>query len=177
METTRSGRTSASRSFRHARLLLQRLRAVSAGRGRRADREVIGSAGLERDLLIVVCAISAGVHAALTPEHFADGAGPGLGFLAAAVLLASLVVGLTYRPASRITVVGAGAVLAGLLASYACATTTGVPVLHPAAEPVDGLALTTKAIEAVGLLAAVHLLWRGRPVVAVTRHHVKGRLT
>ena len=138
---------------------------------------MITPAGLGRDVLIVACAISAGAHAALTPEHFAERAESGLGFLAAAVLLASLVVGLTYRPDSRITVVGAGAVLAGLLASYAFATTTGVPVLHPAAEPVDGLALATKAIEAVGLLAAAHLLWRGRPVVAVTRQHVKGRLT
>ena len=29
--------------------------------------------------------------------------------------------------------------------------TTGVPVLHPDVEPVEGLALATKAIEAVGL--------------------------
>lgn len=34
----------------------------------------------------------------------------------------------------------------------------------------------SKAIEAVGLLAAVHLLWRGLPAVAVT-HLPKGRLT
>ena len=27
------------------------------------------SAGLKRDLLIVACAVSAGVHAALVPEH------------------------------------------------------------------------------------------------------------
>ena len=40
-----------------------------------------------------------------------------------------------------------------------------MPVLHPDPEPVDGLALATKAIEAVGLLAATSLLWR---TVAVT---------
>ena len=38
--------------------------------------------------------------------------------------------------------------------SYALAITTGLPVLHPDPEPVDGLALATKAIEAAGLLAA-----------------------
>jgi len=133
--------------------------------------------GLERDVLIVACAISAGIHAALAPDHFAQGTGPGLGFAAAAVLLAVLVVRLTHRPASRAAVAGAGAVLAGLLASYALATTTGLPLLHPDAEPVDGLALATKAIEAVGLLAAAHLLWRGRPAVALTHLQPKGRVT
>ncbi len=134
--------------------------------------------GLERDVLIVACAISAGIHAALTPGHFAEGTGPGLGFAAAAVLLAGLAVGLTQGPASTLAVAGAGAVLAGLIASYAPATTTGLPLLHPDAEPVEGLALATKAIEAVGLLVATHLLWRGRPAVAVTTHlQPKGRLT
>jgi hypothetical protein len=45
-----------------------------------------------------------------------------------------------------------------LLVSYALAVTTGLPVLHPETEPVDGLALATKAFELVGLLAAVSLL-------------------
>ena len=54
-------------------------------------------------------------------------------------------------------------IFAGLIGSYVLATTTGVPVLHPELEPVDGLALATKAIEAVGLLAAASLLWRPVP--------------
>jgi hypothetical protein len=62
----------------------------------------------------------------------------------------------------------------GLLASYALATTTGLPVLHPDPEPVDGLALATKAFEAVGLLTATSLLWRP---VAVTLPNPKGTLT
>ncbi len=138
---------------------------------------MITSAGLERDVLIVACAISAGIHAALAPGHFAEGAGAGFGFLGAAVLVAGLAVGLTQRPASTLALAGAGAVLAGLIASYALATTTGLPLLHPDAEPVEGLALATKAIEALGLLAAVHLLWRCRPTVAVTHLQPKGRLT
>jgi len=139
---------------------------------------VISWAALERDVLIVTCAISAGIHAALAPDHFAEGTGPGLGFAVAAFLLAGLVVALTHRPTSRAAVAGVGAVLVGLLASYALATTTGLPLLHPDREPVEGLALATKAIEAVGLLVATHLLWRGRPAVAVTTHlQPKGRLT
>ena len=49
---------------------------------------------------------------------------------------------------------GAAAVLLGLLVSYLLAVTTGVPVLHPQPEPIDGLALATRTIEAVGLAAA-----------------------
>ena len=52
--------------------------------------------------------------------------------------------------------------------SYALATTSGLPLLHPDPEPVDSLALVTKAIEVAGLLAAVHLLVRGRPALAAT---------
>jgi hypothetical protein len=139
---------------------------------------VISWAALERDVLIVACAISAGIHAALAPDHFAEGTGPGVGFAVAAVLLAGLVVALTHRPTSLAPVAGAGAVLVGLIASYALATTTGLPLLHPDPEPVDGLALATKAIEAVGLLAAVHVLGHGRRAVSVTTHlRPKGRTT
>jgi hypothetical protein len=134
-------------------------------------------ADLARDVLVVSCAISAGVHAALTPDHFAEGAGAGGGFALAAALLAGLVVALARRPASRIAVFAAAAVLVGLVASYAFATTTGLPLLHPGVEPVDSFALATKAIEAAGLLGALYLLWRGRSAVADTHPRPKGRLT
>ena len=114
---------------------------------------------------VVVCAISAGIHGALVPEHFEEGAGAGLGFAAATVILAVLVVALTARPASTLALGGAAVVLGGLLASYALAITTGLPVLHPDPEPVDGLALATKAIEAIGLIEALRLLLIGRTAV------------
>jgi len=115
----------------------------------------------ERDIVILVCAISAGVHAALTPDHFGEGLGAGLGFLVATVLLASLAVALTRSagpPALALTV----ATMTGLIAAYALAITTGLPLLHPEVEPVEGLALATKAIEAAGLVAAAHLLAQHR---------------
>ena len=122
--------------------------------------------GVERDGVVVTCAINAGIHAALTPDHLSERAGAGLGFLGAAVLLAALAVVLTVRPSSTAALAAAGVVLTGLIASYALAITTGLPVLHPEPEPLDRLALVTKAVEAVGLLAAAHLVRRSRPGLA-----------
>jgi hypothetical protein len=129
---------------------------------------------LKGDVVILACAISAGIHGALVPAHLDEGTGAGLGFAAAAVALAGLVLWLTWRPRSRSALVFAAATFAGLLGSYALAITTGFPVLHPDPEPVDGLALATKAIEALGLLVATRLLWRPS---AVTLSPPKGTLT
>lgn len=136
--------------------------------GRSDDaRGAIGTR-VARDALVVACAVSAGVHAALTPEHLREEPAAGIGFLVSTVLLAALVVALTLRPASRIALAAAGAVLAGLLVLYAVAVTTGVPLLHPDVEPADGLGLVTKAVELVGLIAVVRLALpvrsAGRPI-------------
>ena len=125
-------------------------------------------ADLRSDLVILACAISAGIHGALVPSHFDEGTGPGLGFAAATVALTGIVVWLTWRPANFLALAAAAATLSGLLVSYALAITTGVPLLHPHPEPVDGLALATKAIEIVGLLAATSLL-RRRVATPLTR--------
>ena len=129
---------------------------------------------LRSDVVILACAISAGIHGALVPGHFDEGTGAGLGFAAATVALAGLVVWLTWRPANASALAAAVLTFGGLLASYAIATTTGLPVVHPEPEPVDGLALATKAIEAAGLLAATSRLWGH---VAVTLPQPKGTPT
>ena len=131
-------------------------------------------ATVEHEVLIASCAISAGIHAALAPEHFRDEPGAGVGFLVSAVLLAVLCVLLVYRPGSRIAVGAAGATLAGLLLAYALVLAVGVPVLHPDREPADGLALVTKAIELVGLVAAVGLAAPGVLAGRFTRSLPKG---
>ena len=61
---------------------------------------MIPPAAIERDVLILTCAISAGIHAALVPEHFAEGAGAGGGFVASVVLLAGLLAVLLTLPAA-----------------------------------------------------------------------------
>lgn len=129
--------------------------------------------GVRTDIVIVACAISTGIHAALTPEHFKDGAGAGVGFVVATVLLAVLAVVLTRSP-SQVAFTAAAAVFVGLIVSYLLAVTTGVPVIHPEVEAVDGLAAFTKAVEAIGFVTAASLVRRPSPLTLL---QPKGTLT
>ncbi|MCZ7588957.1 MAG: hypothetical protein M5U27_08925 [Gaiella sp.] len=142
------------------------------GLGRDGRRSQGGS--VAREALIVSCAVSAGVHGALTPEHLREEPAAGTGFLVSTVLLAVVCVALALWPVSRAAVVAAGGVLAGLVVAYAFAVTTGIPVLHPGPEPADELGLATKAIELVGLAAALHLTADGRRAGRLTRLQPKG---
>jgi hypothetical protein len=103
---------------------------------------------MSRDVVILACAVSAGIHTALAPQHAT--------FVPAALALIVLAVGLARSPAP-VLVDGAIVVLGGLIAAYALAATTGIPLVHPDREPVTGLAIATKAIEALGLLTALEL--------------------
>jgi hypothetical protein len=113
---------------------------------------------VKSDVVVLVCAISAGVHAALAPEHFSHSVATGVGFAAAAVALALLALLLARDPTSRPGLVAAALVLAGLLVAYVFAITTGVPILQPEPEPVELVAVLTKVVELGGLVAAVALL-------------------
>jgi hypothetical protein len=106
------------------------------------------------DGLIVCCAISAGVHAALVPEHMRESYVTGGGFVVATGVLVALVLGLTARPDSRAVMSSALLVLLGLLVSYAVASTTGIPILHPHVDPIDTVGALTKADELLGLWLA-----------------------
>jgi hypothetical protein len=131
-------------------------------------------AELRTDLVILACAVSAGIHGALVPDHFEEGTGAGLGFVAVTVVLAVLAVVLTRKP-TQLALFTTGAVLVGLIASYAVVISTGFPVLHPEPEAVDGLALFTKGVEAVGLVLAASLL--RRPSLAFSLAQPKGTPT
>lgn len=130
-------------------------------------------AELRVDIIILACAVSAGIHAALVPDHFKEGAGAGIGFIVATVLLALLAVILTRNP-SQIALTATVALFVGLIASYALVITTGVPVLHPDVEAVDGLAVFTKAAEVIGLVTAASLVRRPSYFTIL---QPKGRLT
>ena len=129
---------------------------------------------LRSDFVILTCAISAGIDAALVPDHFEEGTRTGLGFVVATALLCVLAVVLTRSP-TQLALFATIAIFAGLIASYALVITTGMPILHPESEAVDGLALFTKAVEAVGLLLAVSLL--RRPSLALHLTQPKGART
>ena len=113
----------------------------------------MSAAELRTDAVIVACAISAGVHAALAPEHFRETTAAGVGFVASAVLLAALAVALTRGP-SEAAFAATALLFAGLIGSYVLAVTTGIPGVHPDVDPVEGLAVATKAVEAAGLVLA-----------------------
>jgi hypothetical protein len=129
----------------------------------------------ERDVVIVACAISAGIHAALTPEHLAEGTAAGVAFGASAAVLAGLCIMLTVHP-GVVPLAAASLLLAGLVVAYGLAVTSGLPALHPEAEPVEGLAVVTKAIELIGLAAAAQLVLRARGVPVAVGPRPKGRL-
>jgi hypothetical protein len=131
-------------------------------------------AELRTSIVILACAISAGIHGALVPDHFHEGMGAGLGFVVATLVLALLAVLGTSTPMQS-WLVATGAVFAGLIASYALVITTGMPVLHPEPEPIDALALFTKAVEAIGLVLVASLL--RRPSLALNLTQPKGTQT
>lgn len=120
-----------------------------------------GRDAVARDLVVVACAISAGVHAALAPAHFQESAAAGTGFAVSAVLLALLATA-TRRPRPD-ALAAASLLLAGLTVAYALAVTTGIPILHSSPEPADSLGLFATTVELVGLGAALRLLARPRP--------------
>jgi CHASE2 domain-containing sensor protein len=116
-------------------------------------------AELRIGIVILASAVSAGIHGALVEDHFREGKGAGIGFVVATVLLAAVALTLTRRP-SQLAFIAAAAISIGLIASYGLAITTGLPVLHPGVEAVDGLALFTKAVEGIGAVAAASLVRR-----------------
>src|SRR4029079_4776914 len=82
---------------RQARHVPLRLHAPQQGHARDGDRQVT-LADLRIAVSALTWAVSAGILAALVPDHFGEGTGAGVGFVAATVLLALLAVILTRRP-------------------------------------------------------------------------------
>jgi hypothetical protein len=134
----------------------------------------VSVAELRTSIVILACAISAGIHGGLVQDHFHEGTGAGLGFAVATVLLALLAIVGTRAPTQG-WLAAAAAVFAALIASYALVVTTGMPVLHPQPEAIDGLALFTKAVEAIGLVLVASLLQR--PSLALNLTQPKGTPT
>jgi hypothetical protein len=103
----------------------------------------------------VVCAASAGVHAALVPEHYAEG-GVVLGgaFALDALLLGTCAVVASRGRSWALPVV----VLLGTALAYLLSRTTGVPGLIGDPEEPDALGLVTTVAEVVAAAVAAQLL-------------------
>jgi hypothetical protein len=112
-------------------------------------------------IVVAACAVSAGAHAGLVPEHLREAPRVGVAFVLATGLLLAASTALAMRPDSRRAARGAALLLAGLIASYAASRTIGIPLVEPHAEPLDAVGATTKLVEALGLVFALPL---SRPV-------------
>jgi hypothetical protein len=94
--------------------------------------------------------------------------------VASTVVLAILAVALTRR-STEAAFAATALVFAGLIGSYVLAVTTGIPMLHPDVDSLEGVALATKAVEAAGLVLAAGSLAH-RPF-ALDLRQPKGTLT
>jgi hypothetical protein len=108
-------------------------------------------------IVVAACAVSAGAHAGLVPEHVREAPQVGVAFVLAAALLLAAAITLAIRPDSLGAARGAALLLAGLVACYTASRTTGIPLLEPHAEPLDAVGVTTKLVEVVGLVFAFSL--------------------
>jgi hypothetical protein len=123
-----------------------------------------------RNALAVCCAASAGVHAALVPEHLSESTILGTGFALSAVCLfastfafaGTLAPGPTAAPATAL-------LLVALISAYAVSRTTGLPLIGAEVEKVDAVGLTTQALQAAGLAAALVLTKPAFAVPALAR--------
>ena len=109
-------------------------------------------------IAIAACAASAGAHAGLVPAHLEHEPALGAAFAVSAVVTLALAAALALVPSSVAVASCAALVLAALLVAYALSVTTGIPGLVDEPEAVDAIGLATKAVEALGLVCALHLI-------------------
>lgn len=116
-----------------------------------------------RYYVVLVCTASAGVHAALVPEHLRESRALGLAFALCAgfLALAALVLRQSRHDSWAPRTAG---ILLGLTAlTYAMSRTTGIPWLIPDPEQLDVLGLATSAAEVLAALSATLLITRKEP--------------
>jgi hypothetical protein len=106
--------------------------------------------------LVLGLASSAGVHGALVPTHAAEAPVLGAMFALSALLLAGIALRIDRAP-GPLALAATVVLLAALLAAYVATRFVALaPLTHP--EAIDLLGVTTKLIEAGGLVLALRLL-------------------
>lgn len=114
---------------------------------------------MRRALLICSLAASAGLHLALVPEHLDEAPRVGVLFIlgsAAAIVLATLLL----WTVTRALLAASALLLAAMIGAYIVAVTVGLGPLGMEREAVDDVGLVCKAVELVGVVAALALLAR-----------------
>ena len=86
----------------------------------------IVSTTLSRNIVLVACAASAGVHAGLVPSHLVENLWLGIAFAASVGLLLALIVSLWRAGDPRRRAAPAAAVLAALIVAYSLSRTVGL---------------------------------------------------
>jgi hypothetical protein len=114
---------------------------------------------VDRNAVALACAASAGVHAALAPEHLEESAVLGAGFAIAAVCLLAAAVAFAAKPVpAPIAAPLTAALLVALIAAYVVSRTAGLPVPGGEVEPIDGIGVATQAVQIAGLAGALRLI-------------------
>jgi hypothetical protein len=113
-----------------------------------------------RYLVALVAAGSAGVHAALVPEHLHESTALGVAFAVSAAALALVAVATRAPRHDTRAPAAAAVVLLATATAYLLSRTTGLPGLITDPEEVDLLGVVTSSAEVVAAAAAVWLSGR-----------------
>lgn len=120
-------------------------------------------------LLALTVALSAGIHAGLTPEHLKEMPRLGDSFIAAALLGSAIAVALVSRPDDHRLAAIAGLFCLGQIVAWVLFVTIAVPFFPGTPEGFETIALISKTVEAAGVaLALVRPRWvtRAKPLVS-----------
>jgi hypothetical protein len=109
-------------------------------------------------LLALAVTFSAGIHAALVPEHLDEIPPLGYAFIVAAVVGGVLAWGLVSRPYDRRLPLFAGLFCLGQIGTWALFVTVPVPGFANTPESIELIALVSKAVEALGVMLALPLI-------------------
>jgi hypothetical protein len=124
-------------------------------------------------LLALAVAFSAGIHAALAPEHLEELPPLGYAFIVAAVIGGLLALALVFRPRNPLLPLLAALFCLGQIGAWALFVTLPLPGFAGTPESVEAIALVSKAVEALGVLLALSLITSpllGRPRRSLRPH-------
>src|SRR5262249_36169923 len=114
-------------------------------------------------LLALFVTFSAGIHAALAPEHLREMPPLGYAFIAAAAIGSVLACALISRPDDQRIALLAGLYCLGQIAAWALFVTVRVPGFAGTPEGIETIALVSKAAELAAVALASELALPRRP--------------